>query len=403
MSKWSDRFNNHVFCTTLNELSKKIEENSLPENSEENIVSEYSRITKVAVYLETILKSVDHDLTSPHVLNEMAGQMQNALKELNNFYSDNNLGHLQNINNYFDHVLSATARLFTYYKKPTKTDLNGIQSSYSHAIDQHLEIYKKKINQNLEEVKSSSNALEENINKASEKLELIKKSAIDLEGKVNAKITDSDKQFTDRESKIDKKFDELGNNLNTKMDTEFVSLTTKSVTIINALDKLQKDAEQVFGVVQNTVQAGAHMLYANKEKNSANRYRFGAISLMLTAVAIIIIPEILHIIKDINYTFNWDNLLKRVPVSLVLFVPAFYLARESNKHRQNEFKNRRHELILRTVDPYLSLLEEKNREEIKGTIAKSIFCDSYHYEQAEDNQSSLNKIVKMIGTALKIR
>jgi hypothetical protein len=150
---------------------------------------------------------------------------------------------------------------------------------------------------------------------------------------------------------------------------------------------LRQDAETVFGVVQNTIQAGAHKTYADNERKTANTYRYAAIFLMLSAVAILVLPEIIKFIRieDIEkYFVDWDNLLKRLPISAVLFAPAFYLARESSKHRQNEFQNRRRELTLRTIDPYLALLkEETKKDELKGQIAQSIFGGN-------DNQPGVN-------------
>ena len=130
---------------------------------------------------------------------------------------------------------------------------------------------------------------------------------------------------------------------------------------MEALSKFHDDAEKVFGVVINTFQAGAYSSYANREKRTANWLRGLAILLMITGVSILVGPELMHIFKDVStYSFDWRNAIGRGFFAAVLFIPGFYLAKESSRHRNNEIINRRRELILSTIDPYLALLD-RNR------------------------------------------
>ena len=165
----------------------------------------------------------------------------------------------------------------------------------------------------------------------------------------------------------EEKYNDWLSSVHNKADDEFVILSTKAGVILTALDKLHQDAESVFGVVQNTVQAGAHKQHADEEKKPANRWRFGAIGLMMLAIATVIAPELYRVfLHKFEVGFDFDAMLQRTLVASILFVPAFYCARESAKHRNNETYNRKQELILRTIDPYLSLLDKNKRDEIKG-------------------------------------
>lgn len=114
----------------------------------------------------------------------------------------------------------------------------------------------------------------------------------------------------------------------------------------------------------------------NEEKKTANILRWSAIVLMILGVAILVVPEITKFIEDSKgYVLDWHISLGRIPFSIILFVPAFYLARESNKHRNTEVLNRRRELILSTIDPYLVLLPDDKAQQIKLDIAKGIFSE----------------------------
>ena len=130
MSRWSDRFSQHGFNTILRDLTKKLENFSLSEESDKNTAIEFGRFKKVVTYLNTVLSVADPDLLAPHVFNEMQGQLQNAIGQFNNFVANKNFTHLQQANDHIDHVLNIVSRVFVFYSKPTKTNLNTIIKSY---------------------------------------------------------------------------------------------------------------------------------------------------------------------------------------------------------------------------------------------------------------------------------
>lgn len=160
-----------------------------------------------------------------------------------------------------------------------------------------------------------------------------------------------------------------------KSDEEFKSLSTKASKIIEVLTKLQDDASRVYGVTINTLQGGAYSSYANEERQIANRYHIYASGLMLIGVAFLIAPEMLMFLEEKPYTFELIKVLGRMPISLIVFVPAFYYARESGKHRSNEVTNRRRHHILTTLDPYIELMENDKAEELRVHVAKTIFSE----------------------------
>ena len=119
---------------------------------------------------------------------------------------------------------------------------------------------------------------------------------------------------------------------------------------------------------------------------------------MILAVGILVVPEIIKIYKDLeNYQLDWRLTLGRIPFSLILFVPAFYLARESGKHRSTEIVNRRRELILSTIDPYLALFDPVKAEQIKSDIARGVFS-----ETTQTDGSSVSEAGNVISQIVKV-
>lgn len=453
MSRWIDRFNQHNFINILNDLENKINEVSLPSDANEDVVLEYARFSKVVKYIRDITDSVDPDLTTIHIFNETSGNLQAALNEFNAFSSNKSIGNIQNANNNIDNILNSISRAFVYYSKPAKSKLKDIVKSYSDILDQHREDYQsaaeKEVNklsasstQKINELDNSSAELKNNLDEIRNKIDKLQEELTSLEQQAQSQLAEFNTQFQNSQSEKSKKADDLFEKINEKhsnqleknslllndqldkekkkfndlfqksndyADNEFRNLTSKAGSILDVLRKLQDDAETVFGVVQNTAQAGAHKKYASEERRTANLYRYGAISLMLLAVAVLVAPEVLKFtseqqtVSQFIININWDSLLKRLPVSVILFAPAFYLARESNKHRQNEFQNRRRELTLKTLDPYLALINDETKsEELKCQIARDIFGENKTTINQDENTSDilaqLSNLVKNLSS-----
>lgn len=157
----------------------------------------------------------------------------------------------------------------------------------------------------------------------------------------------------------------------------------------------------MYGVTINTLQGGAYSSYANDERKIANKFRMFASILMLIGVGFLVIPELILIYKNGNYVFDWVKVLGRIPLSLVVFVPAFYFARESGKHRTNEVVNRRRQHILSTLDPYIELMEEKKAEELKLYVAKTIFSEVN--VSSGDNKETGNILSELANLAKQIK
>ena len=70
---------------------------------------------------------------------------------------------------------------------------------------------------------------------------------------------------------------------------------------------------------------------------------------------------------------DWTLFLFRLGTVVVFGVPAFYAANESSKHRERERLNRKVHLELASIDAYLVLLPDNERNKIKGDLTEKFF------------------------------
>ena len=86
-----------------------------------------------------------------------------------------------------------------------------------------------------------------------------------------------------------------------------------------------------------------------------------------------------------NHSFNWLDILLRVPISFVFYAPALYLAMEAKKRHNRQIELRDLEIKISAIDPYLKNIDfvESRREkgtdgtlsarEVKLELAKKLF------------------------------
>ena len=72
--------------------------------------------------------------------------------------------------------------------------------------------------------------------------------------------------------------------------------------------------------------------------------------------------------------FKWENAVFRIVLAFLLSVPSAYLARESTKHREQQYNHLQTSLDLKAINPYIASLPEEQQHKIKADIADRIFA-----------------------------
>lgn len=401
MSRWNDQFQSHAFRTSWNTLIQTLNDEKLNSEIDEISLKEIARINKVIKFIDSILVQVDPELIPIGILDSFHQNTINCQSQLNSFIGNKSVGHLVNANSNLDSMITLLSQTPFILNGQQKGALSKAALSYAETINNQIKVTATSVNKIKEEVTNIESLIQERQKNLESLKNQIDISANTIQGQsaeftTQFKLGEAERNNQSKEiiNKAELRINEEISKLNTKIDSEFEEMATKAGKALTVLGKFQDDAAKVFNVVVNTMQAGAYSSYANEEKRSANFFRWSAISLMMTGVVILVVPELYKIFSNISaYSLDWHATLARVPFSIVLFVPAFYLARESNKHRNTEVQNKRRELILSTIDPYLALLPKEKADEIKSDVAKGIFSENL----TSDNDSSTAEAGNLIA------
>jgi len=386
MSKWIDKFNSHALIGVWANLISLIQDEEFVDAATEDNVEEIARLRKVIFYLDCIFKNIDPELTPFNVLVNIQNSTQNCINEINAFKGNKNIGHLTNANNHADTLLTQFQQMPASLYAVSKESITESVSAYSETIGAYISKYKEETEQSVDDLVSHIDKLDEEIEEKKVKLSELDAQIDTVEQTIQKQTTELNTQYQSSEKSRAEKFEkevlsytqrseENISEYSEKSDEEFKALSLKAAKIIEVLTTFQDNASEVYGVTINTLQAGAYSSYANDEKKSANRYRIYASVLMLLGVCFLVVPEIMLMFKNQSYMFDLMKIVGRIPLSLVVFVPAFYFARESGKHRTNEITNRRRQHILTTLEPYVELMKNDSAEELRIHVAKIVFSE----------------------------
>jgi hypothetical protein len=141
-----------------------------------------------------------------------------------------------------------------------------------------------------------------------------------------------------------------------------------AAVLLKLNDKL-KEAQDIVHVIGNTGMVGGYQTVANEEKESAQKWNKIAMGSMVGLIAFAIAAFCL----TFNDGLHWGHISSRIFVAVTFGVLLAYAAKQAEKHREIERRNRRTELELASINPFISELPEDIRQEIKRELANRMF------------------------------
>jgi hypothetical protein len=135
------------------------------------------------------------------------------------------------------------------------------------------------------------------------------------------------------------------------------------------LEQRRQEVNSLVGLVSQAAVSGSFEESAMSERKTANWLRTAAIVLMGCIVALVGYS----FFEARTGTINWDAAAYRAGLAFILSIPSAYLARESAKHRQQQYSYQQTALDLKALDPYLASLPIEQQNKIKLDISYRIF------------------------------
>lgn len=133
--------------------------------------------------------------------------------------------------------------------------------------------------------------------------------------------------------------------------------------------ELRSEAKHLLGVIGTIGVTSGYLKVADAAGSSKRKWQVTTVIEMLGLIAV----AWLAFLPLLAGTVQWESSAGRVFVSLTVGVLAAYAAHHADRHQTVEQRNRRLELELASVGPFLEPLPVEKQEEFKFLMAERIF------------------------------
>ena len=205
-------------------------------------------------------------------------------------------------------------------------------------------------------------------------------------------------------------FDKWAKDSDEKTEKLLAAAQKDAAANLAAMNTHLERAKEILGIVAASVVGGHYKETAERDFKSANLFRRFALGFF-----VIMAGMIAYVVLSINGNgFRWEMGLFRVGVGMALLIPAYYCVKESAKHREAEKRNRRLQIELATIEPYLEKLNNPvEMQAILKSKADSYFMGQVPREPDDDVEGRLTakewkrreaqfmEMVKTLGAVLK--
>ncbi|MGE6541101.1 hypothetical protein [Bacillus luti] len=377
------------------------------------------RISSTFDILKKALDRVDPWLVSTNTMDSINSPISQVLNEITNYKNNRNEGHLSNCLTYIEGLLPYFPQILV---TTTPEEMESLRSSivrFRQTIRQHLSRLEN-------DITDTSTALTNN----KEKLNELTSAINDQKTRVDSIVNEYQSQFSQGQNQRTEEFNNLINDQKFRMDhlvdgyqdrfahgqnqktEEFNNLLKESEedlkgsiqnfeetfdlaikandllleekqnsydsiiedlkskvqTELDQIKEMNKEAEKILGLMSMKGLAQGYQKIANSEGKKALAWNVISILSLLGILWFGYKFIILH-----TGTMTWTTLVSRIVLTGVGLTLFTYGAKQATNHRNEERRNRKIELELASLDPYLKDLDTEEQKKVKHDLVNKYF------------------------------
>jgi hypothetical protein len=182
-------------------------------------------------------------------------------------------------------------------------------------------------------------------------------------------LDERDKKFDEVSDAHKERFDKICDAASDKLAKLHEETTVQIKSYIGTLDEYKEKAEKLVHVIGNTGMVGGYQKTANTERTTARVWQVLAVLSLGGFIWFAVSLSSAALAAQIS----WGNFGARAVVAFAFGIAAAFCARQSDRHEDSEAYNRRIELELASIDPYLVGLPDDTQHAVKVELAKRLF------------------------------
>lgn len=434
MTDWLEKRNAHSIDDSLSDLGIVLKQISKLKEKDQIVRDAISRISAFRDYLMQSLKQFDPIITpfsTLDTLNKHISTITSRLQQYSNTGGEN----------FLEGALSTVDVAISQANFPliqNSQDIEGLHDSivaFRRSMGQHS----RHLTERFKETNEKAADLEHQLSELEKAIDNQKARTDNFAGQaqqqLNAVQQDTQQQFTSMIRDYQNKFAQNQEKRSEQVEGEMKDFREKTEQILNekrielnallkeqkeAISKTQEDtslkvneliekieehrdkAEELLGIISKSAMSSGYKGVADTEGKRAFAWHIAGI---LAACGLIVFA-IIAFKETLSVDVKWSVFGARVFVASAFALFAAYAERQANRHRHIERVNRRWQLVLASLNPYLADLNEDDQKEIKKRVAETVFTSTFPTEEKDSetiSPTSLFQLIKNISTNLSKR
>lgn len=362
----------HAISASLARLQELLQDEALQSPaiaSDETAQFNRDKIQNITKSLRSLVAQSPSTLVSDTALNQMNTNLQSPINELTAFVANKNAGHLANAVAQFDqNVLNYTWAFLPKVNPLSKTEAGEIVDSLQERSRQSI----AQIDGQKEQLASALAQLTETVQAQDGRLNELNEIQAQLKAEMAASLSNLETSFNKAQLQRDTDFAALITESKDKLAQSERDFNSHANDVIESLEMHKANAARIVQVVGDIGATGNYQNIANKETWQADLWRWFTIGLF--ACGLIMAGGTFY--KFYHEPVTGTNTLAiavRLLYALAIAAPAFYTARESARHRTNADRARQTELELASLGPFIELMKEQDKEDIRKSLIPTYF------------------------------
>jgi len=431
MSRWIQRVDSHAVRATLPSIASLLSPAGERSAQSPEDLELFDRVRRTIEYIEHAIAASDPLLIPPAALNNLQAPLNSLQAELSNYISNGNNAHLVNCNSYCDTALQYVGdlprpltpsdveeveRAIAALRRSVSDFSNQLQVQQTTQVTQLADL-RTKTTELSNEITAQKARLDDAIARfqqqfsdaeqarrtdatAREQERSDKFTAATAEQKTRfeTQLTDWQTAFT---SLLETAANDQKQSLNVaKIDVEkrLQDLSAQGEAFLSQMKDQKRRAEELLSAITNTGNVAGFQRVANEERAAAGVWHRVTVGSMVG----FILFAVFAFEQMLTSHLDWGVFSARVIVLIAFGILAGYGARQADKHETAERWNRKLELELASIHPFLAGLPEQMQHEIKRNLAERMFGNSAPEEKQTQTQvtGSALDVAKLAVTAL---
>lgn len=398
MSKWVDRISNHKAITRLRRLAETLEAVRLPKEAPTEVVESLERLIAVTRYAIAVTSSVDPLFVPIQTLANLLPPIQEMENQVAAYQSSSNDQTLELANNHADTLLVALAS-FRQVASPEEashvreavTTLRKSVSQLKHSVEEerrqvvtglvaarkNLDETKADINSQKARLDSAIAAFQEQFSKAEDD----RRTQFSLGQSTREERSQAlERELGTLQTKVLEEVQAALGNIPAQAEeaikNTLAGAESESEELLSKVRHHETRAQELVFLTANTTTVGSYKLIADKQRFEARVWRIVAASAFLGLV-IFSVWAFVHA-TGASTGATWLSVSGRFFAALTFGLLGAFAAREASRFSQLEDRNRRTELALAALGPFLQDVPDNLKHSLREEVARGIFVETAH-------------------------